>query len=395
MATTPTIPSPANPCRSRKLLALSTTALALPGIAAADAPPPVSTLSYKFTNYQEDDVSRREILFGERGRYDIDVHQLRLITPAGRKTSLQIDANQESMSGASPWFTIADGAGNPRVNLSGASGIRDNRRELAVSGSYYLDTGVLSANAGYSIEDDYRSRYFGLSGQRSFNQALTTLAAGISYAADEIFPTDAEKFNRVTRESRFSTSAFVSLSQTIDQFSSFQVAFSLTEQSGFLSDPYKLRDVRPDHRTQLAVSGAYRRFVVAADAAWHLDYRHYHDDFGVSSHTIESAWYQNLGRRIQIIPHLRYYSQSAADFYRNLDNFLLPASSPQSSDYRLSAYGAFSGGVNFAISAGEWLILLNTERYIADEKYSAYQVSSPGVGLVRFFRASLGVEYSF
>ncbi|MBT8145763.1 MAG: DUF3570 domain-containing protein [Gammaproteobacteria bacterium] len=380
---------------SKKLLALSTTALALPGIAAADAPPTFSTLSYKFTNYQEDDVSRREAPFGERERYDIDVHQLRLISPTGRNTSIQIDANQESMSGASPWFNTANADGDPIVNLSGASGIKDSRRELSIAGSYYLDNATLSASTGYSVENDYRSRYYGLSGQTNFNQDLTTVAVGVSYADDEIFPSDAELFNRVRQESKFSTSAFVSLSQIINQTSTFQTALSITEQSGFLSDPYKLRDVRPEQRTQLALTNSYRQFFVAADAALHINYRYYHDDFGISSHTLDAGWYQNLGDSIQLIPHLRYYSQSAADFYSNVDNFLLPVTEYQSSDYGLSSYGAISGGVNLVASLGDWLVSLNTERYIANEKYSAYDVKQPGAGLVRYLRISLGVEYSF
>jgi len=380
---------------SKKLLALSTTALALPGIAAADAPPPFSTLSYKFSNYREDDMSRRETPFGERDRYDIDVHQLRLITPTGRNTSIQIDANQESMSGASPWFTIAGTDGKPLVNLSGASGISDNRRELSIAGSYYFESATLNASTGYSEEDDYRSRYFGISGQVSFNQDLTTVSAGLSYADDNIFPTDAELFNRVISESKFSTSTFVSLSQIINQTTTFQTALSITEQSGFLSDPYKLRDVRPEARTQLSLSNSYRQFFIAADAALHVNYRYYHDDFGVSSHTLESAWYQNLANSVQLIPHLRYYSQSAADFYHNVDNFLLPTTEYQSSDYRLSAYGAVSGGLNLVTTLGDWLFSLNTERYLANEKYSVYSVTQPGAGLVKYFRVSLGVEYTF
>lgn len=91
--------------RSRHLLALSTTALALPGIVHADAPPVQNTLSYKISNYKEDDLARKEVLFGDRGRYDIDAHQFQLIAPVGRDYALQIDANYESLSGASPWFT--------------------------------------------------------------------------------------------------------------------------------------------------------------------------------------------------------------------------------------------------------------------------------------------------
>lgn len=380
---------------SSSLIALSTTALALPGIAIADSPPSQSTVSYKISNYQEDDLSRREAPFGDLDRYDIDVHQFQLVAPIGRNMSVSIDANYESLTGASPWFTSVGLNGNPIVSLSGASGIRDSRSEIAIGTRYYLENGSIGGNIGYSEENDYRSSYIGLSGERHFNDDMTTVALGFSYAADELFPTDAELFNRVVSEDKRSTSAFVSVSQVINQLTVFQTALSITEQSGFLSDPYKLRDVRPRDKTQIAWSNSYRRFFVDTDAAWHINYRFYHDDFGISSHTFDMAWHQNIGRSFQLVPTLRYYSQSAADFFTNIDDFLNPLTEYQSSDYRLSAFGAISGGISFIADLGDWTATLTTERYIANEKYSAYKVTQPSTALVRYFRVSLGFDYSF
>lgn len=383
------------PSTSRSLLALSTSALALPGIANADAPPVESTLSYKLSKYKEDDLSRREVLFGELERYDIDVHQFQLITPVGRNSALQIAGNYEALSGASPWYTTAGPDGKPVVNLSGASGIRDRRAELSVGGSYYLDNGNLSGNVGYSEEDDYRATYIGLAGERHFNNEMTTLGLGFSLSSDDIFPTDAETFGRVVSEDKRSTSAFVSLSQIINPVSTFQSALSVTEQSGYLSDPYKLRDSRPDNKTQIAWSNSYRHFFISADAAWHINYRYYHDDFGINSHTLDMAWHQNLGNRFQLVPTIRYYSQSAADFFTNIDDFLNPLSNYQSSDYRLSAFGAISGGLSLVASFGDWTATLTSERYMANEKYAVHEVRAPSTALVRYFRSSLGIEFAF
>ena len=80
---------------SRSLIALSTSALALPGIAEADAPPLTSSLSYKISNYQEDDLSREQVPFGELERYDIDVHQFQFVSPLGRDYALFIDGLDE------------------------------------------------------------------------------------------------------------------------------------------------------------------------------------------------------------------------------------------------------------------------------------------------------------
>ncbi len=380
---------------SRSLFALTSSALALPGIALADAPPTESSLSYKLSNYQEDDLSRSTVIFGDTHRYDIDVHQFQLITPTSRNTALQIAGNYESLSGASPRYTTRGLNGESLVIMSGASGIRDRRGELSIGGSYYLENGSVSANVGYSEEDDYRASYLGLSGERHFNNDLTTVGLGFSYSTDDLFPTDAKLFNRVESEDKHSVSAVISVSQIVNRFSTFQSALSITEHSGFLSDPYKLRDVRPDNKTQITWSNAYRHFFVAADGALHANYRYYHDDFGISSHTIDLAWHQNLPHSLKLVPTLRYYSQSAADFFTNVDDFLNPLSNFQSSDYRLSAFGAVSGSLSLVADLGDWTATLTTERYLANEKYAAHQVRLPSSALVQYVRSSVGIEYAF
>ncbi|HAO88509.1 MAG TPA: hypothetical protein DCR00_06275 [Gammaproteobacteria bacterium] len=380
---------------SRSLIALSTSALALPGIAQADAPPTESTLSYKISNYQEDDLTRAQVPFGELGRYDIDVHQFQYVSPLGIDFALFIDANHEDMSGASPWFSTANAAGEPVINMSGASGITDARSELSIGTRYYSQNGNFGGAVGYSEENDYRATYVNLSGSRNFNNDLTTVTLGFSHSADDIFPTDAELFNRVRNEDKRATSAAVSLSQIINRVTTFQTALSITEQSGFLSDPYKLQDARPDNKTQIAFSNSLRYFFIEADGALQANYRYYHDDFGISSHTLDLSWFQNINRSFQVAPMLRYYSQSAADFYTNIDDFTKPLTEPQSSDYRLSAFGAFSGGINLIADFGDWTATFTAERYVANEKYSVYEVNQPSPALVQFVRLSLGVDYSF
>ena len=380
---------------SRSLIALSTSALALPGIAHADAPPTESTLSYKISNYQEDDLTRAQVPFGELERYDIDVHQFQYVSPLGRDFALFIDANHEDMSGASPWFSTANAAGEPVINMSGASGITDARSELSIGTRYYSQNGNFGGAVGYSEENDYRATYVNLSGSRNFNNDLTTVTLGFSHSADDIFPTDAELFNRVRNEDKRATSAAVSLSQVINRVTTFQTALSITEQSGFLSDPYKLQDARPDNKTQIALSNSLRYFFIEADGALQANYRYYRDDFGISSHTLDLSWFQNINRTFQIAPVLRYYSQSAAEFYTNIDDFTKPLTEPQSSDYRLSAFGAFSGGINLIADFGDWTTTFTAERYVANEKYSVYAVNQPSPALVQFVRLSLGVDYSF
>ncbi|HET8707829.1 MAG TPA: DUF3570 domain-containing protein, partial [Pseudomonadales bacterium] len=59
----------------------------------------------------------------------------------------------------------------------------------------------------------------------------------------------------------------------------------------------------------------YVQHIAATDAALHFNYRYFHDNWGIASHTLESTWIQPFGKRWTIAPKIRYYSQTAADFY--------------------------------------------------------------------------------
>ncbi len=111
-------------------------------------------------------------------------------------------------------------------------------------------------------------------------------------------------------------------------------------------------------------STGWVQYVEPLDAALHFDYSFAHDDWGINAHTFEADWVQPLGAGWTITPRIRYYTQSAADFYGT--SFLgvakrftitptqvipdptgLRINTPEnfSSDQRLSGYGALSGGV--------------------------------------------------
>lgn len=380
---------------SRSLIALSASAIALPGIAKADAPPFNSSLSYKISNYQEDDLTREQVPFGGLERYDIDVHQFQFVSPLGSDYALFIDANHENMSGASPWFSTAGNDGQPVINMSGASGIYDSRSEIAIGARYYGATGNVGGAIGYSEENDYRAKYVRMSGSRNFNNDLSTLTMSLSHSDDAIFPSDAERFNRVRDKNKRTNSVAVSWSQILNPVASFQMALNLTGHSGYLSDPYKLQDSRPNNKNQIAFSNSLRYYFIDMEGALQGEYRYYRDDFGINSHTLDVSWFQNVTKSLKIVPMLRYYTQSAADFYTNIDDFLKPLSENQSSDYRLSAFGAVSGGLSFVADFGGWAATLTAERYVANEKYSSFAVNQPSPGLVQFTRLSLGVNYTF
>lgn len=382
---------------SRALLALTASALALPGLAPSargDSPPAVSTASLRVSTYREDDLAPAALLAGSAERYDIDIYQLRLQMPVGDSYALTLDSGYESMSGASPWYTIRQADGSTGVIMSGAT-ISEQRRDFNANVRRYLDNGALGVTLGGSRENDYDAFSGSIDGERHFNDNLTTIAAGFSFSSDDLAPTQHPAYVRISGADKRSRALFVSVSQVVDENNLVQTGLSVTRLTGYLSDPYKLNDKRPGERTQYVWTTAWRRFVPAANAALHADYRFYHDDFGINSHTFDIAWYQNLGASWQVVPGIRYYSQGAADFFVQQLVFGPPQTQPfQSTDFRLSNYGAWSGSLKVQWKIEAFTLSASAERYDADADFAWYEgLGSPA--LVDFTRLSLGLDYRF
>jgi Protein of unknown function (DUF3570) len=177
-------------------------------------------------------------------------------------------------------------------------------------------------------------------------------------------------------------SAQLGLSQILDQNSLLSVDLNYNRSTGYLGNPYKLvyiffRDeftslppgffatsgnsnafleVRPDERNLFNWHFGLDRYIEPLDAALHFNYNFAHDDWGINAHTFEADWVQPLGAGWSVTPRIRYYSQSAADFYTtgiftsfqydDLNRIILPKS--YSSDQRLSGFGTLSGGLTLA-----------------------------------------------
>ncbi len=380
--------------------------------AAADAPPEPSVASdapaadqgqetrtsYRYSEYDEDPQTGRVI--GSRERYFVRAHQFRLDQGIGERAALSLSGTQEVMSGSSPWYVLPGANGDLIQVLSGAT-IRDTRRELVAT--LVTDPAIPDHNtysASISDEDDYKSLALGFERAQALAPQLT-LGYGFSYSDDSLDPSDAIEQNRIEHANKNTASGFASLAWVLDRSSVLQAGVQLTRHDGYLSDPYKqvavgtdvLRDARPDLRLQTAAIVRYRRAFADANAALHLDYRYVHDDWSIQSHSVEVAWYQSLGKDWRLVPSLRYYSQSAADFYSAF--FVDSPGRYASSDFRLSAYGAVSGKLNLRKRFGDWELSIGAERYRSNEHYALGSANDVVPGLVSFTRFFAGFDYGF
>lgn len=396
----------------RALTALTTSALAIPGIVAparADTPIEQASSSYAFSYYNEDNLDRNKRLpnGGSLQRYEVLTHQIEFDLPVSNRMDAGVDFLYEKMSGASPWYVTA--SGDERLQVMSGATIDDTRYDLSADLDYYMEDAKDTIAAGFSKEQDYFSVHGSLGTERSFFDKNTTFSTSATFSYDWIEPNNPNlSLARPSAGEKWSVDLFAGLSQLLSRTSAIQGTLNYKHSDGYLSDPYKaikgfaLNDVivsdrRPDQKDQVSLLLRYRHHFEPITGSLHTDYRFYVDDWGVNSHTVEMGWHQNLFGWLTIVPGVRYYTQSQADFYDTVLQAGTIESTPgdRSSDYRLSPYGAISWKIKaetaledlidyqpgnrvemLGFSGGIDLFLaFSYERYISDGAFAIEKVS--------------------
>jgi len=308
---------------------LLSAALALPGIlpavALAQTAPDRSTLSFLYFDYRDWQPGA--------DRMTVRSPSIYLQKPLSETLALEATVVYDAMSGASP---IAFNT------LSGASGlgVTDYRTTGDVKVTKYFDRYSIGVGGAYSYERDYISRAGSVELRTWTEDRNRTLAFGMGFASDNIHPTG----GRTVDDGKKDTLDFLfGITQVLNANAIVQSNLTYVTGHGYYSDPYKLGDVRPDHRRTLAWLTRLNQYVPAADGTLKLAYRYIDDSFGDDSNMFEAAWYQPLPNEFAVTPLIRYYTQSAADFYYGppLGNGFVPGQ-PYTTDNRLAAYGAFT-----------------------------------------------------
>ncbi len=230
---------------------------------------------------------------------------------------------------------------------------RNNRRNLGFNVSREYDFTSLSGNAMW---------------QHDTNQKNTTYSYGFNLELDQLDPVGGAPEplsslfaqDKAGTDSRAIVDLLLGVTQVIDRSSLFQVNLSLSEADGYMTDPYKLVSVvdaagepvdqlfesRPDSRSRQSIFGKYKKMLSNEDI-FTASYRFMTDDWGVDSHTLDFTYRFKFDSGYFVQPHLRWYQQSAADFYRYFlrDGDPLPAYA--SADYRLGEMDATTVGFKF------------------------------------------------
>jgi hypothetical protein len=320
---------------------------------------------------------------------------------------LTVDLSVDTLTGASPNGALAQGGAQTFTSPSGKASYSTAAGKIPLD-TTFKDTRVagglgwsqpfarlytFSAGLGVSSEYDYQHVGANLGLSRDFNQRNTTVSTGLSYSKDNIDPVGGAPTplsqmldvgnlsNRHGSDSKDIVDALIGVTQVISRNSVLRLNYSYSDSSGYLNDPYKVLSVvdpvtgdaiprtpaaggagpgsvylfesRPDTRRKQALYGELKQYL--SGKVLSLSYRYMTDDWGIDSNTVEARLRWPFATGMYVEPTLRFYTQTAADFYR----LSLPLGQPlprfASADYRLSDFNATTVGLKFGreLSGGQ------------------------------------------
>jgi len=335
--------------------ALFAAAMALPysQSAFAEAAPERGIVSFKYLNYEDRQPDEERI--------GIHAYAVNAMVPVAGEWSIGVTYTNDSVSGASPAYHTSD-----------ITHMTDLRRAVDVQTTRYFSRGTLAVGTSYSKENDYLSRSYSVQGTLSTEDKNTTFTLGGSLTNDEIFPT----FFLGDNKTKQIYAGILGITKVLTKEDIVQLNIGFSRGKGYYSDPYKWYDVRPDERNSTTLLTRWNHHFDSTDGTFRFDYRYYTDSFNISAHTVNVEYVQPIQNDWSVIPAVRFYSQSAANFY--VQTPLEPSvdATYYSGDQRLSAFGAVTLGVKITKRiAKHWLIDAKFEHY---EQRAEWSVSGGG-----------------
>ena len=347
------------------------------------------------------DVQSAILYYSEQDRVDV-------LEPAVISTKALDDNNTiswrgvlDTMSGATPNGAVPSDQPQTYTSASGNSytvpagayqtmSFEDTRAALGVDWTHNLSRlNTRTLTADISKETDY----FSLGGSATYTfdteNRMTTYATGFGLNYDLVSPTggappefgivpdtvsggddggeggegegEGDEGLGLNGEQKITASVLLGITQTISRRALTQLNYTYTRNDGYLTDPYKLLSVvdnngetlnhiyekRPDSRNGNALYWAFV-YHLPRDVL-HLSYRYYWDDWAIQSNTYDLKYRFELGGGHYLQPSLRYYTQTAADFYHLylLDGEPLPNFA--SADYRLADMQSTIVGIKYGV----------------------------------------------
>jgi hypothetical protein len=261
-------------------------------------------------------------------------------------------------------YTIAPGnlPQDPHFHEQRAAGDLDWSQPIGIDSN-------LSFGGHLSTEHDFNSAAVNAAVSHDFNAKNTTLSAGFNEEYDQIHArggnpvpaTDYTLLERERNQTKNVAGALLGVTQVISRNWIAQLNYGYDRSQGYLTDPYRILSVvdgsglvtgyryesRPDTRVRQSLY--WDNKVALGPTVLDLSYRRGKDDWRVTSDTVDAHLRIDVGRDMYLEPHVRWYRQSAADFYHLYANQADPLPTYMSADPRLAAFTATTIGVKFGV----------------------------------------------
>ncbi len=383
----------------RGLLFASLLSLCGPRAARAE-----TSLALKNQSWQEAD-----------GRVRVDSQYAQLESDLSTSTHVSAMGLIDAIAGATPTGEKPAASGDPVPTAH----MHDRRKAWDVTVAHQFPRVNVTVGFANSRESDYVSNGWSLNTVTDFNEKNTSLLVGYGRTDDRI---NEEKLGWTIKRPKTGDDFLLGVIQLLDPNTSVTANVSVGLSRGFMSDPYKIVSTtrldldpgfyytvpenRPRRKDKVSLFAGLNHNFERLHAALDASYRYYHDTFGINSHTVSLLWLQKLGEHVVLQPSLRYYRQSAADFYYfDLDRagvvttyepLLGETGTGQapfySSDYRLSYMQSVDAGLKVIWTVRPWLAL--------DAAYNRYVARgldhvTPQDAFCRANTITLGAKFTF
>ena len=361
----------------------------------------------------------------------------------GEDRSLDVALHFDTLTGASPNGAIASNTAQTFTSPSGRGAYSAAAGQLPLDSSFHdtrvaVDAGwtqplgrLFKLDAGVSLSNEFDYQHIGasLGLRRDFDRRNTTLSAAVAFAQDTVKPVggapiafsamqdavrgegEGDEFEGGRRgEDKTVVDLLVGVTQVLGRHSLLRLNYSLSDSSGYLTDPYKILSVvdpvsgdlvtrtpapgtegpggvylfesRPDSRRRQGLYAEYRQDF--GGRVLQLGYRYSTDDWQVDSHTLDARLRVPVGAASYLEPHLRYYTQTAASFYRYSLTQGEPLPQFATADARLGEMSAGTVGLKFGhqtAGGNEWSARL--EFYRQSSKVPTGQLIGNQIGNVQ------------
>jgi len=255
-----------------------------------------------------------------------------------------------------------------------------------------LERGATAMTYYVSDERDYLAQQVGARWNRDFRQQALNLSLGSSWSWDQIDPlTDDDTQQGPAHKTTLHWNAVVT--DVLTPTTLVRYGLELNLVNGLQGNPYRnvyaggthVPERVPDHRQR---RDAFVRVSHALPnrASLKLSYRFYDDDWGIDSHEIGTQLAQYLTRGTSVRWEYRWYTQTAADFYRTEYPDVNGVGGFRTGDYRLNRLAShlFGGALRTDLDAfapdrafvRRLSLWLDVERYFNSNNYSANVVET-------------------